>query len=58
MARWTVADGDQVFVIESTPGEVSLEIQPGPGFITNAEKIRELRTKLGAAIGEAQAPSS
>lgn len=59
MARWTVVDGDQTLVIESIDGQVSIEIQPGPYFVTDDhDRIRDLRTKLGMAIGEAQAPSS
>src|SRR4051812_6485540 len=55
MARWTVTDGYQEIVIESVqPALVSVDIPTGGPFITGAEGIRDLRTKLGLAIGDAQ----
>lgn len=55
MAKWTVASGDQVMVIESTEGLVSVDIPSGPPFIADADGIRDMRTKLGLAIADAQA---
>lgn len=56
MARWTVADGDHVMVIESTDsGLVSVDIPSGPPFVAGADGIRDVRTKLGLAIGDIQA---
>ena len=56
MARWTVTDGYQEIVIESAqPALVSVDIPTGGPFITGADGIRDLRTKLGLAIGDAQA---
>jgi hypothetical protein len=56
MARWTVLHGDQVMVIESTDeGLVSVAIPSGSPFVTDPEGIRDMRSKLGLAIGEAQA---
>lgn len=58
MARWTVVRGDQVMVIESTEeGLVSVDIPSGSPFVTSPEGIRDMRSKLGLAIGEAQAGS-
>lgn len=56
MSRWTVASGDHVVVIESTDdGLVSVDIPSGPPFTAGAEGIRDLRTKLGLALGDIQA---
>lgn len=58
MARWTVLDGDQVMVIESTKGVVSVDIPSGAPFVTGPEGIRDMRSKLGLAIGDAQTDSA
>jgi hypothetical protein len=51
MARWTVTNGDQVMVIESTDqGLVSVDIPSGSPFVGGADHIRDVRTKLGLAI--------
>jgi hypothetical protein len=43
-------------VIESTDdGLVSVDIPSGPPFTAGAEGIRDLRTKLGLALGDIQA---
>jgi hypothetical protein len=58
MARWTVLHGDQVMVIEATgEGLVSVDIPSRTPFVTDPEGIRDMRSKLGLAIGEAQADS-
>jgi len=54
MARWTVTEGQQRVDVESIEpgGLVSLDIPTGGPFIATADTIRDLRTKLGLAIGE------
>jgi len=57
MARWTVSDGDQVMVIESDWPRVVIEIPPHARFVTeNPDVIRDLRTKLGLALGSSEEP--
>lgn len=59
MARWTVINGDHVMVIESTnKGLVSIDIPSGLPFLGDADEIRDVRTKLGLAIGDVQAGST
>ena len=55
MARWTVEDGDQQLVIESTEdGRVSLGGPDGPLFTGRPDVMRDVRSKLGLAIADAQ----
>jgi hypothetical protein len=56
MARWTVVDGDNVMVIESTDrGLVSVDVPSGLPFLAGIDGVRDVRTKLGLAIGDTQA---
>lgn len=53
MARWTVSDGDQSMVIESDGPRVVIEIPPNARFVTTSvDVVRDVRTKLGFAIGD------
>jgi hypothetical protein len=52
--RWTVTSEDQVMVIESRVGRVSVDIPTGAPFVGETHTIRDMRTKLGLAIGHAQ----
>jgi NAD(P)H-hydrate repair Nnr-like enzyme with NAD(P)H-hydrate epimerase domain len=45
-------------VIESTKGVVSVDIPSGAPFVTGPEGIRDMRSKLGLAIGDAQTDSA
>jgi hypothetical protein len=52
MVGWTVVNGEQVMVIESTDkGLVSIGIPSGTPFVAGVAGIRDVRTKLGLAIG-------
>lgn len=52
MARWIVVDGEQVVIIESTAaGVISVDIPSGPPFVTDRDGARDMRRKLGLAIG-------
>lgn len=53
MARWTVVVGDQLMVIETTQtGLVSVDVPTGTPFVADVEGIRDMRSKLGLAIGD------
>lgn len=52
MVRWTVQDGDQDMVIEARGDRIIVDIPSGLPFTTDADGIRDMRRKLGLAIGE------
>lgn len=56
MARWTVQDGELVTVIEVSSGQVIVEIE-GNRFTYSPDGVRDLRRKLGFAVGEADQPA-
>lgn len=59
MPRWTVVHAGQTLVLESTPdGRFQLGTITGDPWVTDAQGLRELRRRLGVAIGEAQAGDS
>lgn len=55
MARWTVQDGDQLMVIETAGDQVTVDIPSGPPFVTGRDGARDIRVKLGLAMGALQA---
>jgi hypothetical protein len=56
MVGWTVVNGDQVMVIEPTDkGLVSIGISSGTPFVAGVAGIRDVRIKLGLAIGAVSA---
>lgn len=58
MARWSVVDGDQEYVVETTPNHlVSLGTADGRPFVVAPERAEEVRLKIGAAIGVARGPA-
>lgn len=58
MGRWTIASDGQVMVVESSiTGLVSVDIPSGTPFVAGVDGIRDVRTKLGLAIGDAQSQS-
>lgn len=54
MARWTVEDGEQQLVIESEKGLISLGSPDGAVFTSGPDVMRDVRSKLGLAIADAQ----
>jgi hypothetical protein len=60
MDRWTVVEGEQEFVIESIDpgGQFQLYSASGEPFVTSAAGLRDLRRKIGVAIGIAQSGDS
>lgn len=59
MPRWTVEHEGQTLVLESTPdGGYQLGTTTGDPWVTDVKGLRELRRRLGVAIGDAQAGDS
>lgn len=54
MARWTVQDGDQVMVIQGVGGRVIIDLDLRTSFNGSVAAIRDMRRKLGLAIGEVE----
>lgn len=53
MARWTVIDGDQEFVIEAAVADqVTMRTPSGESFVMARPTVEDLRRKLALAISD------
>jgi hypothetical protein len=55
MAEWTIGEGDELLVVAATTsGEITVHIPSGQPLTVDADTARDIRLKIGAAIGVAQ----
>lgn len=54
MSRWTIGEGDAEMIIEAAGGQISVAIPSGQPIIAAPGVAKDMRAKLGAAIGIAQ----
>jgi hypothetical protein len=54
MAKWTVGDGDDQFVIEVRDQAITLSIPSGKPIAATPAQAQDIRAKIAIAIGIAQ----